>query len=133
MIGYSAASIHCTCDLCSFYNRWFPGPDEKCLIVGDGRKMEVEYFDCIGRVMHCDEDVEVTLRDVAFVPGVLFDLCSFNVIQEEHLISLDRTEIHMVDGRVIFRQGNVRQLRLGHKSSEARSTPRTCGSSVEAW
>ena len=95
--------------------------------------MEVEYFDSIGRVMHCDEDVEVTLGDVAFVPGVPFDLCSFNVIQEGHRISLDRTEIHMVDGRVIFRQGNVRQLRPGHKSSEARSTPRTCGSSVEAW
>ena len=32
-------------------------------------------------VMHCKEDVEVTLGDVAFVPGVPFDLlfCSYRV------------------------------------------------------
>ena len=36
-------------------------------------------------VVHCDEDVKVTLTDVALVPEVPFDLCSFNVIQEEHI------------------------------------------------
>ena len=53
----------------------------------------------------CKEDVDVTLRDVAFVPGVLFDLCSFNVVQEEHVITPDRTGAHMLDGRVLFRKG----------------------------
>ena len=47
----------------------------------------------------------MTLRDVAFVPGVLFDLCSFNVVQEEHVITPDRTGAHMLDGRVLFRKG----------------------------
>ena len=37
--------------------------------------MEVEFFGCIDVVMHCDEDVNVTLRDVPFVPGIPFDLC----------------------------------------------------------
>ena len=49
----------------------------------------------------------MTLRDVAFVPGVLFDLCSFNVVQEEHVITPDRTGAHMLDGHVLFRKGKV--------------------------
>ena len=73
------------------------------MIIGDGKKMDVEVFGCIDVVMHCEEDVDVTLRDVAFVPGVPFDLCSCNVIQEEHVVTLDRTGAHTVDGRVLFR------------------------------
>ena len=68
-------------------------------------KKTVEVFGYIGVVMHCDEDVKVTLRDVAFVPGVPFDLCSFNVIQEDHVITLDPTEVHMLDGDMLFRTG----------------------------
>ena len=67
--------------------------------------MEVEFVGCIDVVMHCEEDVDVTLRDVAFVPGVPFDLCSFNVIQEEHVITLDRTGVYMLDVRVLFCKG----------------------------
>ena len=103
MIGDSAASIHCTGDSSLFYNQRFPSPDEKYLIIGDGRKTEVEYLGCIAVVMHCDEDVKVALGDVAFVPGVPFDSCSFNVIQEEHVITLDHAGAHMLDWRVLFR------------------------------
>ena len=70
----SAASIHYTGDSSLFYNQRFPRPNDKYLIIGDGRQMEVEFFDCIDVAMHCYEDVEVTLRDVSFVPGVPFDL-----------------------------------------------------------
>ena len=51
--------------------------------------------------MHCAEDVKLTLRDVAFVPGVPFDLCSFNVIQERHVMAPDSTGAHMLDGLVL--------------------------------
>ena len=104
MTGDSAASIHCTGDSSFLYNQRFPGPDEKYLIIGDGRKMELEFFGCIDVVMHCDKDVNVTLRDVAFVPGVPFDLCSFNAIQEEHVITLGHAGAHVLDGRVLFRK-----------------------------
>ena len=43
-----------------FKKRRSPGPDEKYLITGDGREMEVELFSCIDVVNHCDEDVKVT-------------------------------------------------------------------------
>ena len=105
MIGDSAASIHCTGNSSFLYNRRFPGPDEKYLIIGDGRKMEVEFFGCIDVVMHCEEGDPVTLRGAAFLPGVTFDLCSLKVIQEEHAITLDRAGAHMLDGRVFFRKG----------------------------
>lgn len=77
LIKCSAATIHCTGDCALLYNKRTPTPDEKLLIIGDGRKMEVEFFRCADVVMHCAEDVEVTLRNVAFVPGVPFNLYSF--------------------------------------------------------
>ena len=73
-------------------------------MIGDVKKMEVEVFGCVDVVMHCAEDVATTLRKVAFVPEVLFDLCSFNVIQEEHVINLDHEGAYMLDGRVVFRK-----------------------------
>ena len=66
--------------------------------------MEVEFFGCIDVVMHCDEDVNVTLRDVPFVPGIPFDLCSFSVIHEENVITLDHAGAPILDGRVLFRK-----------------------------
>ena len=46
----------------------------------------------------------MTLRNVSFVPGVPFDLCSFNVIQEEHVITLDHKGAHMLDEGVFLRK-----------------------------
>lgn len=60
------------------------------------------------------EDKEATLRGVAFVTAVAFDLCSFNVIQEEHGTTLDHTGAHKLDRRVFFRKekfGNHQMLR----------------------
>ena len=69
----------------------------KRLTIGDGNKMEVMVFGCVGVVMHCVKDVSMPLRNVALVPGIPFDLCSFNVIQEEHVIALDREGAHMLN------------------------------------
>ena len=67
--------------------------------------MGLEVFGCIDVVMHCDEDVKVTLRDLTFVPGAPFDLRSFNVIKEEQVSTLDHTGAHILDGCVLFRRG----------------------------
>ena len=58
----------------------------------------------LGVVIHCAEDAGVTLRNVAFVPGVPFDLCLFNVIKEDNVITHGHTGAHMLDGVVCFRQ-----------------------------
>lgn len=104
LIGDRAASIHCTVNLTFFYNKRSPTPNEKFFIVGDGNIMEVELFGFVDVVMHCAEDVALTLRNVAFVAGDPFDLCSLNVIQKEHVIALDHKGAHMLDGRVFLRR-----------------------------
>ena len=51
MIEDSAASIHCTGDSSLFYSQRFPGPGTEYLIIGDDRKVEVDFFGCIDVVM----------------------------------------------------------------------------------
>lgn len=46
----------------------------------------------------------MTLRDVAYVPGVPVRLCACNVVQEEQVITLHHTEAHMLDGRGFVRK-----------------------------
>ena len=102
LIGVSAASIHCTGDSALVFNKRSPTPGEKYLIISDGNNIEVDCFGCVDVVIHCAEDVAVTLTNVAFVPGVPFDLFSLNVIQEERVLTLDHNGAHMLDGRVFF-------------------------------
>ena len=39
-----------------------------------------------------------------FVPGVPFDLCSFYMMQEEHVITYDHEGVHTPDGRGCLRK-----------------------------
>ena len=39
-----------------------PWSRRKYLIIGDGKKVDIEFFGCIDVVILCEEDVEVTLR-----------------------------------------------------------------------
>ena len=54
----------------------------------------------------------VTLHDVSFVPGLGFNLFSFHVVQEKHEIILDKSGVHLLDGRLVFpRRRNGSSLR----------------------
>ena len=44
----------------------------------------------------------MTLENVAVVPGLAFDLMSFNCIQEKHDILMNRDGTCILDGRVHF-------------------------------
>lgn len=46
----------------------------------------------------------MTLRNIAFVPRVPFDICSYNAIQEEHAITLHSTGVQIIHGRALFRK-----------------------------
>ena len=78
---------------------------------------------CIGDldvVLHYNEDVVVTLREVSFVPGLWYELMSFNIIQETEDIVLNKTRAHMFRGRVRFdkeRNGNYVQATRVAKGS----------------
>ena len=78
-VGDSGASVHGTGSMDHFYNTHPPTPEESI------RTREVMQVKCIGdleMVLYCNEDVVVTLREVSFVPGLWYELMSFNIIQE---------------------------------------------------
>ena len=85
-----------------FYNTRSPTPEESRLIVGTGEVMQVKCIGDLDMVLHCDEDVVVTLREVSFVPGLWYELMSFNIIQETENIVLNKTGAHMLRGQVHF-------------------------------
>ena len=89
-IGDSASSVHGTGSGKFVYNKRRPLPGEAFLLIGDGRKVKVECFGSLDVVFHCKNDMRVTLENVAVVPGLAFDLMSFNCIQEKHDILMNR-------------------------------------------
>ena len=87
-----------------FYNTRPPTLEESQLIVGTGEVMQVKCIGDLDVVLHCNEDVVVTLREVSFVPGLWYELTSFNTIQETEDIVLNKTGAHMLRGQVRFDQ-----------------------------
>ena len=84
------------------YSLRTPATDESRLIVGSSEEMTVELIGDLDVVLHCDEDVVVTLKDVAYIPGLRYEPMSFNIIQESEQTILDKTGAHMLGGRVRF-------------------------------
>ena len=111
-VGDSGASVHETGKMDHFYNTRPPTPEESRLNLGTGEVMQVKCIGDLDMVLHCDEDVVVTLREVVFVPDLWYELMSFNIIQETENIVLNKTGAHMLRGRVRFdkeRNGNYVQ------------------------
>ena len=84
------------------YNLRTPAMEEPRLIVSSGEEMEIELIGDLDIVCHCQEDIAITLRDVAYIPRLSVELIYFNVIQEFNTITLDRNGAHMLNGRVTF-------------------------------
>ena len=101
-IGDSASSVHGTGSGKFVYNKRRPPPPVASLLIGDGRKLKVECFGSLDVVLHCEDDVQVTLENVAVVPGLAFDLMSFSCIQEKHDILMNRDGTWILNGRVHF-------------------------------
>ena len=59
-------------------------------MLGDGKCMPVGSYGDLDPDFHCEQDVRVTLTNVAVVPGLAFDIMSFNRMQERHEIILNR-------------------------------------------
>ena len=101
-IGDSASSVHDTGSGKFVYNKRRPLPAEAFLLIGDGRKLKVECLGSLDVVFHCNDDARVTLESVAVVPGLAFDLMSFNCTHEKHDIMMNRGGTWILDGRVHF-------------------------------
>ena len=101
-IGDSAFSVHGTGSGKFVNNKRRLLPAEASLLIGDGRKLKVECFGSLDVVLHCEDDVQMTLENITVVPGLAFDLMCFNCIQEKHDILMNRDGTWILDGRVHF-------------------------------
>ena len=117
-LGDTGAVIHGVSSADCVYNRRKPRPWERYLMLGNGQCTPVGLYGDLDLDLHCDQDVRVTLTNVAVVPGLAFDIMSFNRIQEKHEIVLNRAGASMLGGRVrfkTFRAGNfIQATRVPH-------------------
>ena len=73
-------------------------------MLGNGKCTPVGFYGDLDLDLHCDQDARVTLTNVAVVPGLAFDIMSFNRIQEKHEIILNGAGASMLGGRVKFKK-----------------------------
>ena len=67
------------------------------------RSLKVAYFGKIPMVMHSPQgDVQVKLLDVAYAPGVRFNLFSLHAVMPKHSVTLNADGAHMLDGDLSF-------------------------------
>ena len=94
-------------------------------MLGDGKCMPIGFYGDLDIDLHCEQDVHVTLTNVAVVPGLAFDIMPFHRTQERHNIILNRAGASMLGGRVRFkkfRAGNfIQATRVPH--DDARPQP----------
>ena len=105
-LGDTGAVIHGVSSGDCVYNRRKPRPWERHLMLGDGKCMPVGFYGDL----HCEQDVRVTLTNVAVMPGLAFDIMSFNRMQENHEIILNDAGASMLGGRVRFKKFRARNF-----------------------
>ncbi|CAN0533049.1 unnamed protein product, partial [Ectocarpus sp. 8 AP-2014] len=89
-VGDSGASVHGTSSRCHMYNTRPPTAAEQFLLIGNGASMEVVCMGSLDLLLLCDTTVRLTLTNVAYVPGLEYDLMSFNLLQDEYDIMLNK-------------------------------------------
>ena len=121
-VGDSGSSVHGTGSDQFVYNKRLPRPEETYLHIGNGHRLKVEWFGSLDVVLHCKEDVPVTLEDVAVVLSLAFDLMSINRIQERYDVLMNRKGAWLLNGRVHFVKsptGNyIAATRVKHRSAD---------------
>ena len=111
-IGDSGATTHMTRSAELMYDTKPPSPHRSRIILGDGSIRKVQFVGKLDLVFHSRTDYLVTLHDVSFVPDLGFNLFSFHVVQEKHEIILNKSGVHLLDGRLVFpRRRNGSSLR----------------------
>ena len=95
-LGDTGAVIHGVSSGDCVYNRRPKHPWERYFMLGDGKSMPVVFLGDLDLDLHCEQDVRVTLTNVAVVPGLAFGIMSFDRMQERHDIILNRAGASML-------------------------------------
>ena len=129
MIGDSGASEHTFGDGTHVRNKRLPAAEEAYLIIGDGERLPVECYGDLDLIFHCERYGKpwskdwVTLKNVAVVPGIWFDLIFFNQIQETHPVLLDKEGVHILGSRILLtkhaKRNYVQATKVAHHGSPA--------------
>ncbi|CAM9869529.1 unnamed protein product, partial [Ascophyllum nodosum] len=77
-IADSGAACHMTHDRTRMYNVSPPPPGRETVTIGDRRRISVEYIGNIDVIFHGKTAQRTTLIDVAYVPGLGFNLYSLH-------------------------------------------------------
>ena len=129
VIGDSGASRHTFGDGTHVRNKRLPAAEEAYLIIANGKRLPVACYGDLDLVLHCERygkpwsNVRVTLKNVAVIPGIWFNLISFTQIQEAHPVLLDKEGAHVLGSRILFTKhanGNyVQATPVAHDGSPA--------------
>ena len=107
-IADSGVSCHIAHDRTILHNVRTPPPGCETIMIGDRRKIEVEYIGNMDVIFHGKTDQMVKLVDVAYVPGLGFNLYSLRAVQRTHLIVSDASGTHIIGKSLTFPQSSGR-------------------------
>ena len=88
-----------THDRTRIYNVRPPPPSRETLTIGYRRRIKVEHIGNMDVIFHGKSDQKITLIDVAYVPGLGFNLYS---VQRTHLIVSDASGTHIIGANLTF-------------------------------
>ena len=100
-IADSGASGHMTHDRTRIYNVRPPPPGRKEITIGDRRKIK-EYIGNVDVILYGKTDQRITLIDVAYIPGLVFNLYSLHAVQRTYLIVAGAFGTHIVRTNLTF-------------------------------
>ena len=102
-IADSGATFHVTGNPSGLVECAPPSLDRWSLVVGDMRSLKIQCFGSSLMVMHSQQgNVQVKLLNVAYVPGVRFNLFSLHAVTPKCPVTLDADGAHMLDGDLPF-------------------------------
>ena len=101
-IADSGASCHMTHDRTRMYNARPPPPGRETIMIGDRRRIKVEYIGNMDVIFHGKSDKRITFIDVAYVPDLGFNLYSLHAVQRTHLIVSDASGTHIIVANLTF-------------------------------
>ena len=98
----SGASCHRKHDRARIYNVRPLPPGRETIMIGDRRRIRVEYIGNMDVIFRGKTDQRITLIDVAYVPDLGFNLYSLHAVQRTHLIVLDASGTHIIEANLTF-------------------------------
>ena len=122
-IADSGASCHMTHDRTRIYKVRPPPPGRETITIVDRRKIKVEYIGNMDVIFHRKTDPRITLIDVAYVPGLGFNLYSLHAVQRTHLKVSDASGTCIIGANLTFPRSS--------SGSYLRATRRNCRSETK--